>query len=355
MDSLTIRKPDDWHVHLRDGAMLEAVLPFTARVVRRAIVMPNLSPNPVLTANDARAYRERIFATAKNYPGFVPLMTFYLTDKSDADDFEKGYKEGVVTAAKMYPAGATTNAGAGVSDIKTIYPVLEKMQRLGMPLLLHGETVALNGKEIPHKDREKTFLDTTLPTLMKDFPELKIVLEHATTEDAVEFVEDADATRLAATITLHHLAADEVDLMNAEHPEYLYCMPVIKSEDDKIALRRAATSGDPHFFLGTDSAPHPITAKKKHPPAAGVFTAPAALELYANIFELEGRLENLEAFASLNGPRFYGMKPNTETVTLQKESWTLDETVKVADGEELYPFGYHEDPEKRLEIRWKIL
>ncbi|MBX9765533.1 dihydroorotase [Patescibacteria group bacterium] len=354
MDSITIRRPDDWHVHLRDGAMLSAVLPFTARVFGRAIVMPNLSPSPVITTEDVRAYKKRIEEHLDSYPNFSPLMTYYMTEATSPEDVALGFKEGIAHAVKVYPANATTNSALGVTNIKNVYAVLEKMQEIGMPVLLHGETVLKDGKEIDSKDREKVFLDTTLPELLKDFPELKIVLEHATTKDAVDFVSEANSSRLASTITVHHLAADTEDVLHAEHPEYMHCMPIIKSEKDKAALRKAATSGNPHFFLGTDSAPHPVSAKQKQPPAAGIFTAPAALELYANIFELEGKMENLEAFASLNGARFYGMEPNTETITLKKETWTIDAPVTVSNGESIYPFGYHENPEKRLEIRWKV-
>ncbi len=354
MDSLTIRKPDDWHVHLRDGAMLEAVLPFTARVFGRAIVMPNLFPNPIVTTEDAVAYRKQIMEKSGAFPDFTPLMTYYMTEATSPEDIARGFKEGVAHAVKVYPANATTNSALGVTDIRNVYPVLAKMQSIGMPVLLHGETVLKDGKEIDTKDREKTFLDTTLPELLKDFPELKIVLEHATTKDAVDFVTETNSPRLGSTVTLHHLASDTEDIAHAEHPEYMHCTPIIKTENDKAALRKAVTSGNSHFFLGTDSAPHPISAKQKVPPAAGIFTAPAALELYANIFELEGKLENLEAFASLNGARFYGMEPNAETITLKKESWTIDEPIAVSNGESIYPFGYHEDPAKRLPIRWKI-
>lgn len=354
MDSITLRKPDDWHVHLRDGAMLEAVLPFTAKVFGRAIVMPNLSPNPIVTTEDVLAYRKRIIDRLPPGSSFTPLMTYYMTEKTVPEDVARGFKEGIAHAVKVYPAHATTNSSFGVTDIKNVYPVLAVMEKIGMPVLLHGETVLKDGTEVESKDREKVFLDTTLPELLKDFPALKIVLEHATTKDAVDFVIESDSSLLASTITVHHLSADTEDVQHAEHPEYMHCMPIIKTEKDKAALRKAATSGNHHFFLGTDSAPHPISAKQKQPPAAGIFTAPAALELYANIFELEGRLEQLEAFASLNGPRFYGMKPNEETITIVKETWTLDTLVEVSEGEQIRPFGYDEVPEKRLPIRWKI-
>ncbi|MDO8523908.1 MAG: dihydroorotase [bacterium] len=370
MDALTIRKPDDWHVHLRDGAMLEAVLPFTAQRFGRAIVMPNLAPNPVITTEDVRAYRKRIDEAAKDFPSFTPLMTYYLTDNSSPEDITEGFKEGIAAAVKLYPAGATTNSAQGVTDITKVYGVFEAMQKIGMPILIHGETVIRNGSEVAPMDREKVFLDTTGPKLLKDFPELKIVLEHATSKDAVDFVRGEKGSRLASTITLHHLMVNHADVEKNDYPNYLKCMPVIKNEANQKALRQAATSGEPYFFLGTDSAPHPVSAKERENPAAGIFTAPAAIELYAQVFEEEGKLENLEAFASLNGPRFYGLPPNKEIITLKKEPWTIDSLIEVSNGpstgstklttgslgtgDKIRPFGYHEDPAKRLQIQWKI-
>ncbi len=354
MDTLTIRKPDDWHVHIRDGAMLEAVLPFTARVFKRAIVMPNLSPDPITTTERLLAYRDRI-RKAAGTSGFTPLMTYYLTDDSSPDEIAKGFIDGIAVAVKLYPAGATTNSANGVSDISKAYPVLAKMQEAGMPLLVHGEALKdAAGNDVALADREKVFLDSTLPHLLKDFPSLKIVLEHATTKDAIDFVRGDQSGRLASTITVHHLILNKDDVEASAHSPYFYCMPVIKSEADQKALRGAATSGDPHFFLGTDSAPHPEPAKHAEKPAAGVFTAPAALELYAEVFEEEGQLENLEAFASLNGPRFYGLPANEEKITLKKETWTVDSLVRTADGADIRPFGYHADPAKRLPIGWKL-
>ncbi|MES2014705.1 MAG: dihydroorotase [Patescibacteria group bacterium] len=355
MDSITIRKPDDWHVHLRDRVMLEAVAPFTACAFGRAIVMPNLSPNPATTTADVLAYRERIQGALKAFPNFVPLMTYYLTDNSSAEEIANGFTNGIATAVKMYPAGATTNSAQGVTDIKNVYKVLEAMQKVGMPILLHGETLKYeNGDTIDPFDREKVFLDTTLPTLLKNFPELKIVLEHATTKDAVDFVRSDTSKRLGSTITLHHLMENKMDVEHSSEPAYLHCMPVIKNEANQKTLREAATSGDSHFFLGTDSAPHPVSAKEKIPPAAGIFTAPAALEMYAGVFEEEGKLENLEAFASLNGAKFYGLPPNEEKITLIKNPWTIDSEVHVSNGDTIRPFGYHEDPAKRLKIQWRI-
>jgi dihydroorotase len=353
MDTLTIRKPDDWHAHLRDGAMLEAVAPFTARAFGRAIVMPNLSPDPVVSTDDILAYRARIEAALKGAL-FTPLMTYYLTDASSPEMIAKGYTDGIATAVKLYPANATTNSAKGVTDIANVYPVFEAMQRAGMPILLHGETVMQGGREIPSEDREKAFLDTTLPKLLKDFPELKVVLEHATTKNAVDFVTEEDSPRLGSTITLHHLMENSAAVAADAHPEHLKCMPIIKTEADQKALRKAATSGNPHFFLGTDSAPHPVSKKESANPPGGVFTAPAAVELYAQVFDEEGALEHFEAFASLNGAAFYGLPPNEERITLKKEPWTLDTLVEVSDGEKIRPFGYDEDPAKRLVINWKI-
>ena len=354
MDSLTIRKPDDWHVHIRDGAFLKAVLPFTMKRFGRAIVMPNLSPEPVVGTSDVLAYRSRIVeATAGSK--FIPLMTYYLTEESNPLQIGEGYANGFAQAVKMYPVNATTNSALGVSDIEKVYPVFEKMQELFMPLLVHGETVMTDGKEIPPEDREKVFLDSTLPKLLKDFPALKIVLEHASTKSAIDFVISDTSGRLASTITLHHLLETREEVEKDDHSAYLACTPVIKTEADRKALRAAATSGDSRFFLGTDSAPHTVSAKEKTPPPVGVFTAPAALELYAGVFDEEGKLENLEAFASMNGAAFYGLQPNEETIMLQRKEWTIDSLIDVGNGETLRPFGYHEDPAKRLKIKWSII
>jgi dihydroorotase len=281
-------------------------------------------------------------------------MTYYLTESSSPEMIAEGYREGIASAVKLYPANATTNSAQGVTDVTKVYSTFEAMQAVGMPLLLHGETVMRNGKEIPNEDREKVFLDSTLPTLLKNFPSLKVVLEHATTNDAVDFVKNENSARLASTITVHHLMENSVMVDHDTHPNYLKCMPVIKSEHDQKALRIAATSGDSHFFLGTDSAPHPVSAKERDNPAAGVFTAPAALELYAQVFEEEGKLENLEAFTSLNGSNFYGLSPNEEKITLIKEPWTIDSLVQVSNGDMLRPFGFDENRENRIRINWKL-
>jgi len=354
MDSITIRKPDDWHVHLRDGAMLKAVLPFTAKRFGRAIVMPNLSPNPILTTAELRAYHARIME-ANTGSSFTPLMTYYLTDNSSAEDIRKGFEEGIASAVKLYPAGATTNSAQGVTGMSKVRGVLETMQEIGMPILIHGETLTYpDGAAVDPYDREKAFLDTTLPGLLKDFPGLKIVLEHATTKDAVDFIRSDTSGRLASTITLHHLMENRTDVAGSQKPAYLHCMPVIKDETNQKAIREAATSGEPYFFLGTDSAPHPMSAKERDLPPAGIFTSPAAIELYAHVFDEMGKLENLEAFASLNGAKFYGMEANTETITLKKDPWTIDSLVQVTNGDTIRPFAYSEDSAERITIKWRL-
>lgn len=351
MEALTIRKPDDWHAHLRDGAMLEAVAPFSARFFGRVIVMPNLA-EPVTTTERLKAYRARVERALG--PSCTPLMTYYLTDASSPDEVARGFKNKDAYAAKLYPAGATTNAENGVTKIENVYPVFEAMQKVGMPLLLHGETVqSADGNAIEPKDREKVFLDTTLPRLLKDFPELKVILEHASTKDAVDFVLEG-GSRLGATITVHHLMLPSKSMADEVLKPYLRALPAIKTEADKQALRKAATSGTSRFFLGTDSAPHLVSKKESGKPPAGIFSAPAALELYAQVFEEEGKLENFEAFASLNGPAFYGLQQNDETVTLEKRPWTIDDLVEVSDGNYIRPFGYDEHPEKRLVISWRL-
>jgi dihydroorotase len=313
-ESLTIRRPDDWHVHLRDGPMLEAVVDYTARQFARAIVMPNLVP-PVTTVAMARAYRERIIAAVDPSLGFTPLMTAYLTDTIDPDELVRGHADGVLTAAKLYPAGATTNSAAGVTDVANIYPALERMQGIGMPLLVHGEVVS---PEVDIFDREAVFIDRVLAGLVRDFPALKVVFEHITTRDAADFVTSAPDT-VAATITAHHLEINRNDLLVGGVRPHLYCLPVAKREVHRQALRRAATCGSAKFFLGTDTAPHPRSDKEAACGCAGIFSAPAALESYAASFAAEDALEHLEAFASINGPRFYGLPLNEDTVTLVRQ------------------------------------
>jgi dihydroorotase len=309
--TLTIRKPDDWHVHLRDGEMMQRVAPYTARQFARAIVMPNLAP-PVTTVEAARGYRKRILeATA---PGFTPLMTCYLTDHSEPDEMARGFDEGVWVAAKLYPAGATTNSASGVTDIRNIYPALARMELIGMVLCVHGEVV---DPDVDVFDRETVFIGRVLSKLVKDFPRLKIVLEHITTEDAVEFVERA-GDNVAATVTPQHLIINRNALFAGGLRPHAYCLPVAKRERHRVAVRSAAVSGSPKFFLGTDSAPHARSAKESACGCAGIFNAPVALESYASVFEEEGALDRLESFASVNGANFYGLPLNDGSVTLER-------------------------------------
>ena len=307
---LTIRKPDDWHVHLRDGEMLRKVAPYTARQFARAIVMPNLVP-PVTTPEAAAAYRDDITSAAG--PDFAPLMTCYLTDQANPDELARGFEDQTWIAAKLYPAGATTNSKSGVTDIRNIYPALARMEKIGMVLCVHGE---VTDPDIDVFDREAVFIERVLARLVEDFPKLKIVLEHITTEEAVRFV-----TRhlyVAATVTPHHMAINRNAIFAGGLRPHAYCLPVAKREKHRRAIRKAATSGSPKFFLGTDSAPHAKEAKESACGCAGIFNAPFALESYATIFDEEGALSKFEAFASLNGPRFYGLAANAETVTLER-------------------------------------
>lgn len=326
INSITLHRPDDWHVHLRDGAMLNAVAPFTARQFGRAIVMPNLVP-PVTTSLLAADYRDRIHA-AVGKASFEPLMTAYLTDKTDAEDIAAGFRHGVFAAAKLYPAGATTNSESGVTDIGNLDGVLERMEEIGMPLLVHGE---VTDPDIDIFDRENVFIHQVLePTLLR-FQGLKVVFEHITTSAAVDFVR-SQGPRVGATITPHHLMINRSDIFKGGIHPHLYCLPVAKREQHRLALREAATSGDAQFFLGTDTAPHAISAKETACGCAGIFTAPCALELYAQVFDEEGALDKLEAFASLNGPNFYGLAPNADTVTLVREDWTVPDSAPVEGG-----------------------
>jgi len=324
MQSLTIRRPDDWHVHLRDGAMLEAVAPFTARQFARAIVMPNLSP-PVTSVAAASAYRDRIIAAAGPEAGarFTPLMTCYLTDAADPDELARGHAEGVWVAAKLYPANATTNSAHGVTDLANIRPALERMQAIGMALLIHGE---VTDPDVDIFDREAVFIDRVLGGLVREFPALKIVLEHITTAEAAQFVADAPAT-VAATITPQHLHLNRNALFAGGLRPHAYCLPVVKREKHRLAVRAAAVSGSPKFFLGTDSAPHVVEAKESSCGCAGIFNAPYALESYAAVFDEEGALDRLEGFASEYGPHFYGVPLNEGRVTLERRPSTVPEQV----------------------------
>ena len=323
--TLTLTRPDDWHLHVRDGAAMAAVVPYTARQFARAIIMPNLRP-PVTTAAAANAYRQRILAALPAGIDFTPLMTLYLTDNTPPDEIARAAQAGVV-ALKLYPAGATTNSDAGVSDIRKTYATLEAMQRAGLKLLVHGE---VTDPAIDLFDREAVFIDQVMRPLRRDFPELKVVFEHITTKEAAQYVAEADA-HTAATITAHHLLYNRNALfMGGLRPHY-YCLPVLKREVHRQALVQAATAGSTKFFLGTDSAPHAAVLKESSVCGAGCFTALSALELYAEAFDAVGSIERLEAFASFHGPDFYGLPRNTGSITLQRGSWTLPEQVPMGE------------------------
>ena len=337
LQQLSLRHPDDWHVHLRDGAMLQAVAPATARQFARAIVMPNLRP-PITTVAAGRAYRERIRAALPDGSNFEPLLTAYLTDSIDPAEVEQGFHEGVFTACKLYPANATTNSAAGVTSIEQITPVLEAMERIGMPLLIHGE---VTDGEIDIFDREAVFIERHLAPLLQRHPGLKVVLEHITTSDAADFVRSGPAN-LAATITPHHLHINRNAMFAGGLRPDFYCLPVAKRELHRLALRAAATSGSPKFFLGTDSAPHGREAKESVCGCAGIFNAPYALESYAQVFEEENALDKLEGFASEHGPRFYGLPLNKGSITLVREPQAVPERLHLNDAAgtavELVPF-----------------
>ena len=321
IDSLTLTRPDDWHLHLRDGAAMAAVLPATARQFARAIVMPNLKP-PVTTAAMAVAYRERIEAALPAGLDFTPLMTLYLTDNTPPAEIARVKAAGVV-AVKLYPAGATTHSDAGVTDLRKTYPTLEAMQRAGLLLLVHGE---VTDPAIDIFDREAAFIEQVMQPLRRDFPELKVVFEHITTKDAAQYVAASDRFT-AATITAHHLLYNRNALFTGGLRPHYYCLPVLKREVHRQALVKAATSGSAKFFLGTDSAPHAAELKEASVCGAGCYTAPAALELYAEAFETAGALDKLEAFASFHGADFYGLPRNRGTLTLKREAWQLPERV----------------------------
>jgi dihydroorotase len=321
-DRLTIRRPDDWHVHLRDGAMLGGVANYTARQFARAIVMPNLAP-PITTVAAASAYRARILDALPAGTDFTPLMTCYLTDAADPQEIARGWEQGVFTAAKLYPAHATTNSAHGVTDITNLIPTLERMQQIGMPLLVHGE---VTDRTIDIFDREAVFIGRTLAQLTRDFPALKIVFEHITTAEAVEFV-DAAGPNVAATITPHHLMLNRNAMFDGGIRPHAYCLPVIKRERHRLALRAAATSGSPKYFLGTDSAPHATAAKETACGCAGIFNAPYALESYATVFDEENALGRLEGFASEHGPRFYNLPLNEGTATLERATVSVPTTL----------------------------
>ena len=319
--TITITKPDDWHLHLRDGEMLGTSVPHTARSFSRAIVMPNLKP-PVTTVKQALAYRQRILDALPTDTNFSPLMTLYLTDNLAQEELVRLSEEPAVVAVKYYPAGATTNSDSGVSSIDRVMPSLEVMAKRGIPLLIHGE---VTDGEIDIFDREQRFIDTVLTPLRAQLPELKVVLEHITTANAVEFVSEQNSN-VAATITVHHLLYNRNHLLAGGVRPHFYCLPVLKRNSHQLALIEAATSGNPKFFLGTDSAPHPKGDKEAACGCAGIYTAPGALELYAEVFDQADALDRLEGFASLYGPRFYGLPVNTEKISLVRDSWQMEES-----------------------------
>lgn len=342
-ERITIRRPDDWHVHLRDGEMMKAVVPFTARQFRRAIVMPNLKP-PVTTAEMALAYRDRILAALPAGSDFEPLITCYLTDATNPDDLAYGFESGAFAAAKLYPANATTNSAHGVTDILNLSPVLERMEKIGMPFLVHGE---VTDHDVDVFDREAVFIDRIFSRITTQFPGLRTVFEHITTQEAADFVQAA-GPNVAATITPQHLHISRNDMLVGGIRPHLYCLPIVKREKHRLALRKAATSGSPKFFLGTDTAPHAIETKEASCGCAGVFNAPYAIESYAAVFDEEGALDKLEAFASLNGPAFYNMPVNEGSITLVRGGETVPAAISAA-GSQLVPFHAGET------LRWRLL
>jgi dihydroorotase len=329
MVEITIPKPDDWHLHLRDGAMLEGVLPYSARDFARAIIMPNLMP-PVVTSTDAQAYRDRIMAALPKGMDFTPLMTLYLTEGTDAADVASAHASGLVTAVKLYPAGATTNSSSGVRDLAKVMPVLEKMAEIGMPLCIHGE---VTDPSVDIFDREAVFIETVLDPLRSKLPELKITLEHVTTSNGIDYVMGADAN-LAGSITTHHLMINRNAILAGGIKPHYYCLPVAKRESHRLALRKAATSGDKRFFIGTDSAPHVDPLKECACGCAGIFTSINTLSCLAHVFEEDKALDKLAGFASLHGPAWYGLPVNSETVTLVRrdEPVSWPERIETGDG-----------------------
>ena len=340
--TLTITRPDDWHIHLRDGAVLPETVRSAANVFGRAVIMPNLVP-PVVTADHAQAYQQRIEAEIPKHKAFKPLMTLYLTDNTTADRVKEAHALGAVSALKLYPAGATTNSDSGVTDLNKVQGALEAMAECGLPLLVHGE---VTDTDIDVFDREKVFIDRHLTGLTQRLPELKVVMEHITTADAVAFVKSG-RQNLAATITAHHLLYNRNHMLVGGIKPHYYCLPILKRNTHQEALLETATSGHKRFFLGTDSAPHAVEAKESACGCAGCYTAPAAMELYAEAFEMMGALDKLEGFASHYGPDFYGLSRNTDTITLVKEAWTMPEQI---------PFGDHRVKPLRAgeTIHWRL-
>lgn len=343
IDSLTIIRPDDWHLHLRDGAAMASVLPHSARQFARAIVMPNLKP-PVVTTAQAEAYRQRILTALPEGMQFEPLMTLYLTDNTPPDEIRRARESGFVHGVKLYPAGATTNSDAGVTSVSKCMKTLEVMQEVGMPLLVHGE---VTDGDIDIFDREAVFIDRVLAPLRRDLPQLKVVFEHITTKEAAQYVAEAQGP-IAATITAHHLLYNRNEIFKGGIRPHYYCLPVLKREEHRQALVAAATSGNSKFFLGTDSAPHAKGAKEHACGCAGCYTALHAMELYAQAFEQAGALDKLEGFASLHGPAFYGLQVNREKVQLVRQTWTVPTELTFADSV-IVPLNQGES------VAWKLL
>ena len=327
MNTLKIRRPDDWHLHLRDGAMMEGVIADSSRHFARAIIMPNLVP-PVVTTEDAQAYRQRIMAALPAGDSFQPLMTLYLTEHTSPDDLEEGFKSGLITAVKLYPAGATTNSHGGVANMDNAMPALERMAKIGLPLCVHGEVTT---PEVDIFDREAVFIETVLEPLRRRLPELKVTMEHVTTRDGIDYIQSA-TKNLAGSITTHHLIINRnAILVGGIRPHY-YCLPVAKRESHRLALRKAATSGDARFFLGTDSAPHVDPLKECGCGCAGIYTSINTMSCLAHVFEQDGALDKLEAFTSLNGPAWYGLAPNEETITLVRRDEPVAFPAKIETG-----------------------
>jgi dihydroorotase len=343
MQTITLTRPDDWHLHLRDGALMQSIVPDTARQFARAIVMPNLKP-PVTTTAQALEYRSRIVAALPAGAKFEPLMTLYLTDNTSADEIRKAKQSGIVHAVKYYPAGATTNSDAGVTDIRKTYAALEEMQRCGMPLLVHGE---VTDSSVDVFDREAVFIERVMIPLLRDLPQLRVVFEHITTQQAVQFVMSAP-DHIAATITAHHLLYNRNAMFSGGMRPHYYCLPVLKRELHRVALGKAATSGNPKIFLGTDSAPHAQHTKEAACGCAGCYTAHAAMELYAEAFEQLGALDKLEGFAGFYGADYYGLPRNIETITLRKEEWQVPATQGFGEYQ-LVPLRAGE------KMKWKLL
>ncbi|PRY65658.1 dihydroorotase [Vreelandella songnenensis] len=332
VDVITLTRPDDWHLHLRDGEALKAVVGHTAAQMGRAIIMPNLTP-PVTTTAQALEYRERILAALPEGSTFEPLMTLYLTDTTPPDEIERAARSGVIKAVKLYPAGATTNSDSGVTDLAHCDDTIAMLAKVGMPLLVHGEVTTA---DIDIFDREAVFIERVMKPLLARHPALKVVFEHITTQQAAEFVAQAP-DNIAATITAHHLLFNRNKMLVGGIRPHYYCLPILKREQHRQALLKAATSGSAKFFLGTDSAPHAQGDKESSCGCAGAYTAPAAIELYARAFDEMGALDKLEAFASLNGPRFYGLDPNPDSITLERKSWQLPDSYPYANGKSIIP------------------